>query len=130
MSVCVESGPDKAPPLHTGSVALLGLTANTRKFYQDNDDVSVGVDQLMESFDGRCVGGKSSLRRELDASALEEHLIQGHGAVQLGAHKFWIVADDKPEQLVANLRFVHLWKRPGNLWVIARVIVYGHVADD
>lgn len=100
------------------------------EFYQDNDDVSVGVDELVKSFDGRCVGGKSNLRRELDASAAEVHPIQGFGAVQLGAHKFWIVADGKPEQLAAHPRFVHLWKRQGHRWVIARVISYGHVADD
>ncbi|MEH6419924.1 nuclear transport factor 2 family protein [Pseudomonas sp. CGJS7] len=96
------------------------------EFYQDNDDVSVGVDELVKSFDGRCVGGKSNLRRELDAAAAEVHPIQGFGAVQLGSHAFWIVADGKPRELAARPRFVHLWKRQGERWVITRVISYGH----
>lgn len=96
------------------------------EFYQDNDDVSIGVDELVKSFDGRCANGQSNLRRELDASAAEVHPIQGYGAVQLGAHRFWIVADGKPETLAARPRFVHLWKRQGDRWVITRVISYGH----
>lgn len=41
------------------------------EFYQDNDDVSIGVNALVKSFDGRCRDGKSNLRRELDADAAE-----------------------------------------------------------
>lgn len=96
------------------------------EFYQDNDDVSVGVDELVRSFEGRCKGGKSNLRRELDASAVEVHPIQGYGAVQLGAHRFWIVADGEADELAAQPRFVHLWKREGERWVITRVVSYGH----
>lgn len=96
------------------------------EFYQDNDEVTIGVDELVKSFDGRCKNGKSNLRRELDIAAAEVHPIQGYGAVQLGAHAFWIVADGKPDQLAARPRFVHLWKRQGDRWVISRVISYGH----
>lgn len=41
------------------------------------------------------------------------HPIQGYGAVQLGAHSFWIVAAGKPDTLAAHPHLVHLWKRIG-----------------
>lgn len=100
------------------------------EFYQDNDDVSVGIDALVASFDGRCKDGKSNLRREFDAVQAQVHPIQSYGAVQLGAHRFWIVAEGKPDQLAAHPRFVHLWKRQGERWVITRVISYGHGPGD
>lgn len=100
------------------------------EFYRDNDDVSIGVDELVKSFDGRCKSGTSNLRRELNTAAAEVHPIQGDGAVQWGAHSFWIVADGEPDALAARPRFVPLWKRVGERWVISRVIGYGHASGD
>jgi hypothetical protein len=97
------------------------------EFYQDNDDVTATRVQLEPSFQDRCDPDHTSrLRRELVLESTEVHPIQGYGAVQFGAHQFWIVKNGEPDQLAATPKFVHLWRNAGETWQITRVISYGH----
>lgn len=97
------------------------------EFYQDNDDVTTTRTALEPSFKDRCGPGKvSTLRRELVEATVEVHPIQGYGAVQLGAHRFWVLKPGQPDQLAATPKFVHLWRHEDGVWQITRVISYGH----
>jgi len=97
------------------------------EFYQDNDDVTLSRAQLEPSFKDRCrVGNKSKLRRELVLESVQVHPIQGYGAVQMGAHEFWIVDEGAADVLGATPEFIHLWRYLEGKWQITRVISYGH----
>ncbi len=97
------------------------------EFYQDNDDVTTTRAQLEPSFMDRCgPDNVSTLRRELVQETVEVYPIQGYGAVQFGTHRFWVVKDGEPKQLVATPRFVHLWRNKDGAWQITRVISSGH----
>ena len=97
------------------------------EFYQDNDDVTTTRTALEPSFKDRCgPGNVSTVRRELVAATVEVHPIQGYGAVQFGAHRFWVVKPGQPDQLAATPKFVHLWRHKDGVWQITRVISYGH----
>ena len=96
------------------------------EFYQDNDEVTTTRAALEPSFLDRCSeDGVANLRRELVSETVEVHPIQGYGAVQLGSHRFFVVADGRKE-LVAEPRFVHLWRHADGRWEITRVISYSH----
>lgn len=97
------------------------------EFYQDNDDVTTTRAALEPSFMDRCAPGKAAtLRRELVPAAVEVHPMQGYGAVQFGAHRFWVVTPGRPDRLGGTPKFVHLWRHRDGVWQITRVISYGH----
>ena len=97
------------------------------EFYQDNDDFTTTRRQLEPSFLDRCgPDNVATLRRELVTETVEIHPIQAYGAVQFGAHRFFVVKPGAPDQLVATPRFVHLWRHSGGRWQITRVISYDH----
>jgi len=96
-------------------------------FYQDNDDVTTTRAELVPFFKDRCGNNDvQTLRRELLSETVEVHPIQGYGAVQFGSHRFWTVVNERPDQLAATPKFVHLWRFHDGAWQITRVISYGH----
>ena len=97
------------------------------EFYQDNDDVTTSRAELESTFRDRCSEPSGPrLRRELVAETVEVHPIQRYGAVMLGTHRFWVVAEGNPDRLASTPRFVHLWHNRDGRWRITRVISYGH----
>jgi hypothetical protein len=48
--------------------------------------------------------------------------MQGYGAVQIGRHVFAKAGDPGLEAA----QFVHLWKREGDQWRLARVLSFDH----
>ncbi|MEO6447046.1 MAG: nuclear transport factor 2 family protein [Gemmatimonadaceae bacterium] len=97
------------------------------EFYQDNDDVTTTREQLEPSFLDRCRDGNvATVRRELVPESAEVHPIQGYGAEQMGAHRFYVVKQGSADELGGTPRFVHLWRRGLSGWQITRVISYGH----
>lgn len=103
------------------------LLAKDIEFYQDNDKVTTTRDALIPSFQGRCgPKGVSKLRRELVPGSLEVYPIKDYGAVEIAAHRFWIVEPGKPDELTATPRLVHVWRNDKGSWQITRVISYGH----
>lgn len=97
------------------------------EFYQDNDDATTTREQLVPSFLDRCDSeNRANLRRELLPDTVEIYPMQAYGAVQMGAHQFWVVNKDKPDELVSTPKFVHLWQNNDGHWQITRVISYAH----
>ncbi len=97
------------------------------EFYQDNDDVTTTRDALEVSFKNHCGPGHVAKQwRELVPGTLEVYPIKGYGAVEMGAHHFWVVEPGKPDRIGATPRFVHLWHNDNGHWRITRVISYGH----
>lgn len=66
------------------------------------------------------------MRRELLKGSLEVYQINGYGAIQYGTHNFYQTNPGEAEKLVAQPKFMHIWKRIGNNWKIVRIVSYDH----
>jgi hypothetical protein len=88
------------------------------EFYHDRTGASYGKDVRTLKSCPRTNG----VTRSLVPGSLEVYPMQGYGAVQIGRHIF--AKAGEPGSEVAQ--FVHLWKREGNTWKLARVLSFDH----
>lgn len=64
----------------------------------------------------------NGVTRTLVPGSLEVYPMKGYGAIQIGRHTF----ARKNEAGSEAARFVHLWKRDGDKWRLARVLSFDH----
>lgn len=64
----------------------------------------------------------NGVTRTLVPGSLEVYPMRGYGAVQIGRHIF----ARKGEPGSEAAQFVHLWKRDGDTWRLARVLSFDH----
>ena len=64
----------------------------------------------------------NGVTRTLVPGSLEVYPMQGYGAIQTGRHSF--ARAGEPGAEIAQ--FVHLWKREGDSWKLARVLSFDH----
>lgn len=92
------------------------------EFYHDRgglqrfDDVAAGFRGLFEKSDG--------MRRTRLEDGLEVYPIPGFGAVEVGTHRFCHTEGGRDE--CGTFRFLHVWRKSGDAWQVARVVSYGH----
>ncbi|MBS1919784.1 MAG: nuclear transport factor 2 family protein [Bacteroidetes bacterium] len=67
---------------------------------------------------------KSDLKRYLIKGTFEVYPIPGYGVMELGTHQF--VHTENGKQIIGTFKFLHIWKKDNNDWIITRVISYGH----
>jgi ketosteroid isomerase-like protein len=70
------------------------------------------------------------VRRELVVTSLEVHDMANYGAIEIGRHTFCNLQETpvcKPETN-GEARFVHLWKKEGDHYVLARALSFDHVS--
>ena len=104
--------------------ALLAHFAPTLEFYHDQTgatNYSENARRFQENFAKPTV-----MRRELVPASLEVYSIVGFGAIETGTHRFYQTDPGQPEKLVAEPRFVHVWRHTKGRWQIVRVVSYGH----
>jgi hypothetical protein len=88
------------------------------EFYHDRTGASYGDDaRTMKS-----CPRENGVTRILVPGSLEVYPMKGYGAVQIGRHTFARAGETGSE--VAQ--FVHLWKREGDTWRLARVLSFDH----
>jgi ketosteroid isomerase-like protein len=102
--------------------AMMAMFADDLEFYQDNDGVS-NYQQTKNDFT-KMLASVPDIRRELNKSSLEVYRIKDYGAIEVGVHRFCHTEDGKEE--CGSFKFVHIWRRAGDSWKLARVISYGH----
>ena len=66
----------------------------------------------------------NGLRRDLVKGTLEVYPIPGYGAMQIGAHRFCHLENEKQD--CGTFKFVHIWQKKNNEWKITRVVSYDH----
>lgn len=66
------------------------------------------------------------MRRELLKGSLEVYPIKDFGAIEIGTHNFYQTNKGETEKLVAQPKFMHIWKKIGNNWKIIRIVSYDH----
>jgi hypothetical protein len=104
------------------------VTCNAEKFRAlFTEDAEFYHDRTGASFGNAVRTLKSCPRdngvtRTLVPGSLEVHAMRGYGAVQIGRHLF----TRKGEPGAEEAQFVHLWKREGDTWRLARVLSFDH----
>ena len=88
------------------------------EFYHDRAGASYGNDVRTLKSCPRDNG----VTRTLMPGSLEVYPMQNYGAIQIGRHTFSKAGE--PGSEVA--KFVHLWKREGDTWKLARVLSFDH----
>lgn len=96
--------------------------ADDAEFYHDRTGASFGEDVRTLKSCPR----ENGVTRTLVPGSLEVYPMQGYGAVQVGRHVF----ARKGEPGSETARFVHLWKREGDGWRLARVLSFDHRPSD
>lgn len=94
------------------------LFTDDAEFYHDRTGAAVGeAVRTMKS-----CPRDNGVTRTLVPGSLEVYPMQGYGAVQIGRHVFARKGEPGSEEA----KFVHLWKREGNGWCLARVLSFDH----
>jgi ketosteroid isomerase-like protein len=102
---------------------LDALMMDDVEFYHDRTGLESGA-QLRQSFQRltqSCPHGQG-ITREVVAGSMHVYPIANYGAVQTGEHRF-------VERGVATMtvaRFVHVWRRQGDVWKVARILSFDH----
>lgn len=102
--------------------ALMALFAEDVEFYHDTGGLQRYAD--VERGFGGLFAQQNGIRRELIPGSLRVFPIQNYGALELGAHRFCHV--ENGGNVCGVFEFVHLWRREGEAWKLARVMSYGH----
>ncbi|MBO9683082.1 MAG: nuclear transport factor 2 family protein [Flavisolibacter sp.] len=92
------------------------------EFYHDKGGLT-GYQHTIE-FMRSTAKSTNGLRRDLVPGSLEVYPIPNYGAMEIGAHTF--CHQENGKQDCGTFKFVHIWKKVGNEWKIARVVSYGH----
>ena len=92
------------------------------EFYQDNEGLA-SYSQTMKDF-GEMFRQPSRIRRTLVPGSLEVYPIKNYGAIEIGSHRFCHDEKGKPE--CGTFKFLHVWKKAGNSWQLARIVSYAH----
>ena len=111
---------------------LPGLVTEDFEFYHDKwGQIATSGTQFVDSIRQLCERQKQGIdfrsRRELVEGSMEVYPINNYGAVQVGVHRFYALAEGKPDRLTETARFTHLWKKDDKgHWRLARVLSYDH----
>ncbi|MBD0278645.1 MAG: nuclear transport factor 2 family protein, partial [Flavisolibacter sp.] len=98
------------------------LFTDDLEFYHDKGGLT-DYQYTIESFKNT-IARNDGLRRELVKGSLEVYPIKDFGAIQIGSHTF--CHNENGKQDCGTYKFVHVWKKVGTEWKIARVISYDH----
>jgi hypothetical protein len=110
---------------------LRPLIADDLEFFHDKDGLSeTSGAHFIDDISRHCERIKSGedfrARRELVAGSMKVYPLNNYGAVETGEHRFYAIADGKPDQLTESAQFLHVWKNDHGEWKLARVVSYGH----
>ena len=88
------------------------------EFYDDRSGLNNSFEIELASFNDRC-SRPFAVTRKLVSSSV--HVLGDYGAVQTGIHEFY--EDDKKVQ---RAKFITIWERKEDSWIIKRVVSYDH----
>jgi hypothetical protein len=94
-----------------------GQTASSREQF---------VDSIRKLCERQQQGVDFRARRELVKGSMAVYPLNNYGAVEVGVHRFYAIAEGKEDKLTETARFTHLWKKDDGKWRLARVLSYDH----
>jgi hypothetical protein len=93
------------------------MYADSIEFYHDKGGLSTSKKEILDATRKNICG---KVTRELVKGSIEVYPIPGYGAVELGMHMFH--NNQEPNQIAHPSKFVIIWKKKNNHWLITRVI--------
>lgn len=90
------------------------------EFYDDRSGLNTSFEREIASFKDRCSKPVSITRKLISFTV---HVLGDFGAVQIGEHEFYV--DGKK---VEKAKFISVWERTDNSWIVKRAISYDHEA--
>jgi len=88
------------------------------EFYDDRSGLNASIEKEIASFKDRCSKPYKVTRKLVYSQA---SVLGDYGAVQIGEHGFYV--DNKKVQ---RAKFITIWERKENSWVVKRAISYEH----
>lgn len=107
---------------HRDTITFKKFFTEDLEFYHDEGGLT-GYPHTIE-FMRSTAKNNNGLRRTLVPGSLEIYPIPNYGAMEIGSHSFCHLENGKQD--CGTFKFVHIWKKAGNEWKIARVVSYGH----
>ena len=101
---------------------LMSFFTDDLEFYHDTGGLT-GYQQTTDNF-RKLFTNVPDIHRDLVPGSLEVYPIKDYGAIELGVHRFTHTENGKKE--TGSFKFLHVWRKAGDSWKIARVISYGH----
>lgn len=102
--------------------AVMRLFAEDLEFYHDSDGLLTYA-EVTEGF-RRLFSADNGIRRDLVPGSLVVHPVADYGAIQIGEHRFCHKENERDD--CGTFQFVHVWRKVGDQWKLARVLSYGH----
>lgn len=107
------------------------LVTEDFEFYHDKHGLNAtSRAQFVEMFRGSCERRKQGVdfraRRELVPGSMTVYPLNNYGAIQVGVHRFYAIAEGKKDRLTETARFTHVWKNENGRWRVARALSYDH----
>jgi hypothetical protein len=82
----------------------------------------------MEAFE-RTFLSERTLRRELVKESLGVYPKKDFGAVEMGVDRFYATEKGQHEKLSSEAKFTQLWQNRNGVWMLTRIISYGHIEN-
>ena len=92
------------------------------EFYDDRSGLNTDFSKEIASFKDRCSKSHKVTRKLVKAEA---YILGEYGAVEIGEHDFYVDATK-----VENAKFIIIWERKGDSWIMKRTVSYEHKAAD
>jgi len=113
------------------AAAARKMVVDDFEFFHDKDGLSeTSGAKFAEDIGQHCERIKTGVdfraRRELVEGSMAVYPLNNYGAVETGRHRFYAIADGKPDQLTETAQFLHVWKNDQGEWKLARVVSYDH----
>ena len=101
---------------------LMSMFTADLEFYDDGSGVKTFA-QTKEDF-VKVFADVPDLHRELVPGSLEVYPLPGHGAIEVGEHRF--CHEENGKQDCGVMKFSMVWRQTGETWKLARVLSYAH----
>jgi ketosteroid isomerase-like protein len=101
---------------------LMAMFAEDLEFYHDTGGL-LDFQQVKAGFTNVFANNKD-IRRDLVPGSLEVYPIHGHGAIEIGAHRFCHTENGEAD--CGTFRFMQIWRFKDGAWKVSRDVSYGH----
>ena len=105
------------------------------EFYHDQGGLSTTKEEFLDSVRNNiCSNSDKKPIRKLIPESLEVFPLYNngklYGAIQKGAHDFYIQEPDKELYKTSSAKFTHVWILENNEWILKRVLSYDHKSPE
>lgn len=98
------------------------IVSTDLEFYDDRSGLNTSYEKEVNAFIDKCSKPFSVTRQLVKCTV---HVLGDFGAVQIGEHNFYVDGNK-----VENAKFITVWEKKEEDWVMKRAISYDHVSKE